>query len=215
MLPWEQGILRISYADAYRKHMHIVELDRVAVFASLGVTGRVRKTDLERPTPCAGWSIADLLAHMSVQHRGFAAAARRETADWTPVGAADPMADHLRAAADVLEAFGALTEGDSLLLPEIRPEPVPAEYAVGFHFLDYVVHAWDVAAALGVPVSFDEPVLTAALAIARAVPGGDARTRPDAAFAPAVTPEEPGQLAELLALLGRSTTWRARYDAHA
>lgn len=30
---------------------------------------------MSRPTPCAGWSLRDLLARMTVQHRGFAAAA--------------------------------------------------------------------------------------------------------------------------------------------
>ena len=33
------------------------------------------------PTPCEGWTLADLLAHMTVQHRGFAAAARGLGAD--------------------------------------------------------------------------------------------------------------------------------------
>lgn len=194
--------------------MRIVGLDREAVFASLAIVGRVRREDLERPTPCEGWSVADLLAHMSVQHRGFAAAARVETADWVPVKASDPVADYVLAAGEVLTAFGA--PGKTLLLPEITTTPVPAELAIGFHFLDYVVHTWDVAAALGVPLSFDADVLQAAVAGARQVPGGEARVRPGAAFAPslAVT-EQAGPLAELLGLLGRSPTWRSRYDANA
>lgn len=179
--------------------------------------------------------MADLLAHMSVQHRGFAAAARGQVADWTPVRAADPVAEYLRAAGEVLEAFGAVagvgaTTGSAavagsagvaavvvngMVLPEITSVPIPAERAIGFHVLDYVVHAWDLAEALNIQVTFDEDLLQATLAGARQVPGGEARTRPGAAFAPEQPVDGTGALAEILALLGRRPTWRARYDAGA
>src|SRR5256885_1255762 len=35
---------------------------------------RVTNSDLDRQTPCAAWTLADLLAHMIGQHRGFASA---------------------------------------------------------------------------------------------------------------------------------------------
>ena len=54
----------------------IRELDRRAVLASVEVVSRVTAADLGRATPCAGWTLGDLLAHMTVQHHGFAAALR-------------------------------------------------------------------------------------------------------------------------------------------
>lgn len=48
---------------------------RTAVLASVDVVDNVTTEDLSRPTPCAGWNLSQLLAHMTVQHRGFAAAA--------------------------------------------------------------------------------------------------------------------------------------------
>jgi uncharacterized protein (TIGR03086 family) len=185
--------------------MLIIELNRIAVLTSVRVACQVQAVDLELATPCAGWSVADLLAHMSVQHRGFAAAARGEEANWQPVVAADPVADYLSASGGVLAAFGSAR--DPLLLPEIGPAPFPAEQAIGFHFIDYVVHTWDLARALGTPVSFDETVLKPAWEIARLVPAGEARTSPGAAFAPAL-PEGDGPLLDrVLALLGRSPNW--------
>ncbi|GAB2965055.1 TIGR03086 family metal-binding protein [Amycolatopsis acidiphila] len=185
--------------------MHITELNRAVVLTSVSVASRVRPADLARPTPCAGWSVTDLLAHMSVQHHGFAAAARGEQARWEPRAAADPVADYLSASAEVLQAFAGADRPFSL--PEIGPAPFPAEQAIGFHFIDYVVHSWDLARAVGTSVSFDNEVLEPALGIARFVPGGAARTRPGAAFAPALSERDGGLLDQILVLLGRSPDW--------
>ena len=46
-----------------------------AIRASVIVVNQVGADDLDRPTPCADWTLARLLAHMTVQHDGFAAAA--------------------------------------------------------------------------------------------------------------------------------------------
>lgn len=77
--------------------------------------------------------------------------------------------------------------------------------AISFHFVDYVVHAWDVAATLGVTVELADDVLGAALVVARRVPTDPARRGPGFAFAPALeVPEGAGVLEEALRLLGRA-----------
>src|ERR1700685_3712749 len=55
------------------------------------------------------------------------------------------------AAGGVLAAFAADGVLDrAFTLPEISPERrFPAPQAIGFHFIDYVVHGWDVARSLG------------------------------------------------------------------
>ena len=46
----------------------------------------------------------------------------------------------------------------------------PARQAISFHFVDYVVHSWDVARTLDLPLDFEPALLDAALAVAKAVP---------------------------------------------
>jgi hypothetical protein len=59
----------------------IVGLDARAVRASVQVVSQASAADLGRPTPCADWTLAELLAHMTAQHNGFAAAAAGNGAD--------------------------------------------------------------------------------------------------------------------------------------
>src|SRR2546429_4558462 len=66
-----------------------------AVLASVDIVDKVRPEDLDRATPCDGWNLGQLLAHMTVQHRGFAAAARGDGADpaqWDAATMADAVA---------------------------------------------------------------------------------------------------------------------------
>src|ERR1700743_232368 len=132
---------------------------RIAVLASVEVVSAVTADDLAKPTPCAGWNLADLLAHMTVQHRGFAAAARGHGADealWQPATvadavAADPVGAYSAAATEVIDAFAGAGGRDSeFALPEFGPGAMfPAAMAIGFHYVDYVVHGWGVGRTLG------------------------------------------------------------------
>ncbi|MFG3367099.1 TIGR03086 family metal-binding protein [Streptomyces sp. NPDC090032] len=191
----------------------LVALDAEAVRTSVDMVARATAGDLDRPTPCAGWTLRDLLGHMAAQHYGFAAASRGEAdiAVWRPRPLGDdPVGAYREAARHVLEAFAVDGVAQRAFpLPEIRDGgPFPGAQAVSFHFIDYVVHSWDVARTLGHPVAFDPELLDVALAVARAVPGGEARRGPGAAFAPAVTSQGGARLDEIVALLGRSPAWR-------
>jgi uncharacterized protein (TIGR03086 family) len=191
----------------------IVGLDARAVRASVEVVSRAGPADLARPTPCGDWTLADLLAHMTAQHNGFAAAAAGDGADlvrWpTGAPAAGPVPDYAAAAARVLAAFGAPGVLDrEFMLPELSPQrPFPAGQAIGFHFVDYVVHGWDVARSLGLPYELDPGLLAVALDITRGVPDGENRRRPGATFAPRVPYSGSGLLDEIVALLGRRPGW--------
>jgi uncharacterized protein (TIGR03086 family) len=193
-------------------------LHHTAVLASVDVVAQVTPADLSRPTPCAGWDLADLLAHMTVQHRGFAAAARGNGADlavWDPatvVGAvqADPAATYRAAAADVLDAFAADGVLDApFALPELAAAATfPGAMAIGFHFIDYVIHGWDVARTIGVRFELPADVVAAVLPIAFAVPDGEYRTAEDGPFARAVAVVDgASDLDRVLSHLGRSPEW--------
>ncbi|OKH70286.1 hypothetical protein EB72_25750 [Mycobacterium sp. SWH-M1] len=194
-------------------------LHRRAVDASIDIVSGVVAADLDRPTPCAGWTLADLLTHMTAQHRGFAAAARGHGADpaaWRtePLAgaiAADPAGTYATAAAGVLSAFAESGVGQSLFaLPELGADvAVVGETAMGFHFVDYVVHGWDVAASLGAPFSLPAEVLDAALSLALAVPDGGFRDGDASPFARALPPTDGDALTRLLRHLGRDPSWTA------
>src|SRR6266700_3926296 len=182
----------------------IRELDRRAVRTSVEVVSLVTADDLGRATPCSEWTLGDLLAHMTVQHLGFASAAAG--------GGANPAVWRLRplAADGVLAAFaeeGALNREVSL--PEISTsQTVPAAQAIGFHLVDYVVHGWDVARSLGVSFELDPDVAEAALRIALAVPDGLDRLGPGSAFRPSQpAPAGASQLSRIVSALGRSPSW--------
>jgi uncharacterized protein (TIGR03083 family) len=173
-------------------------LHRIAVLASVDVVSAVTADDLAKPTPCAGWNLADLLAHMTVQHRGFAAAARGHGADesiWQPA----------------IDAFARDGVRDSeFALPEFGPGAMfPAAMAIGFHYVDYVVHGWDVARTLGLSYELPVDVVAAALPLALVVPDGDFRTMDNAPFGPAIPSTDPADdLDRILTYLGRPPQWQ-------
>jgi uncharacterized protein (TIGR03086 family) len=186
----------------------LVALDRIAVHESVRLVGLAEEKDWERDTPCTAWTLRGLVAHMAAQHHGFAAAARGvgdEMAHWSESeDMSDPVRTYRDAAASVLAAFaepGVLKR--DFALPELG-RVVPGRMALGFHLVDYVVHAWDVAAALGVPPDLPADVLEAALGVALLVPADPVGRGPDFSFAPPL-PVAPGTgpLEATLRLLGR------------
>lgn len=187
----------------------IVGLDRIAVHEAVRVVELAAEADWERDTPCDGWTLRRLVAHMTAQHHGFAAAARgagQEPAYWfEPQETADPARVHRSAATAVLAAFaepGATQR--QFALPALGGS-FPGALAVGFHFIDYVVHAWDVAATLGISLDLPEHALRRALTVARQVPADPTRRGPGFAFAPPLdVPPGAGPLEETLRLLGRT-----------
>ncbi len=201
--------------------MHItsetLSLHRTAVLASVDVVNAVVGDDLTRPTPCAGWDLAVLLAHMTVQHRGFAAAARggSDLDVWDPATVADavatdPAGTYSAAADDVLSAFEANGVLDATFaLPEFGPGATfPGAMAIGFHFVDYVVHGWDVARTIGASFELPNDVIEAVLPIAFAVPDGEFRAEESSPFRRAVAVEgEVSDMDRVLAHLGRSPAW--------
>jgi uncharacterized protein (TIGR03086 family) len=116
--------------------------------------------DLHASTPCSGWTVEDLVDHMTTEHElimervvgaevlprrpqdRFAASARR----WT-VGLG--LADR------------------TLEVPRLGPQPVPQVARV--HFVDMLVHRWDLSRALGLPVPTPDFLVNAALPIARSI----------------------------------------------
>jgi uncharacterized protein (TIGR03086 family) len=191
----------------------IVALDAQAVRTSVDLVTQATAEDLARPTPCADWTLHGLLRHMAAQHYGFAAASGGDgdLARWRMQSLGEDPAAAYRAAAEcVLAAFAA----DGVLdrdfpLPEFkRGLMYPARQAISFHFIDYVVHSWDLARTLDLPACLDPALLDVAISVAESVPGGDALLEPGAAFAPKVAWSGGSRLDQIVAILGRSPDWQ-------
>ena len=187
----------------------------------MAVTARlVPQVSAERwhdPTPCEGWQVHDLLAHVIGQYHGFALAASGNPTSLEdfrprPTRFENLVADYTVAADRVTAAFaepGVLER--EFWLPEIRDGgSFPATAAIGFHLVDEVVHAWDLARSIGAPVAFDAEVEKVALAVAVRVPDDPASRGPGFAFGPGHRPEAGlPTLDRIVALLGRRPDWTA------
>ncbi|TDV52103.1 TIGR03086 family metal-binding protein [Actinophytocola oryzae] len=186
---------------------NILTTHRQAIDAVLEIVGAVRAEGLGRPTPCTGWTLRDLIAHMAGQDVGFGVAALTDVGDDAFVPR--DVGRYRGGANLVVAAFAAADPERSVLLPEFhRRFPLPT--VVGFHLLDTLVHGWDVAVSVGLDVGYDDELVAAALVQAENVPGGDARTVAGAAFGPVLDGADASHgWARTLRLLGRDPAWAA------
>jgi uncharacterized protein (TIGR03086 family) len=193
----------------------LVAHHRAAMETSITVVEHLVAADLLRPTPCAGWSLEQLLAHMIGQNHGFAVAAASPEAGRDRASFADrvvgdhPVAAYAGSAWRVIHAFA---DSDllsrTMYLPEVRGGMTfPARVAIGFHLVDYVVHSWDVARSLDTAVDFNDDVLATARAVAEWVPEQAKGVGDDTPFRPAVRSDGGSVLDQIVATLGRSPDW--------
>lgn len=143
-------------------------------------------------TPCADWTVQDLVDHIVVMPARFARMVRGEQVDWaaTPSAGDDPAAEFRSNAEDLLRAWGEHDGADA---------PVPLDWQCG----EVAVHSWDLATALGRPSGdLDPEVAERGLAFMAASLTDDNR-------GPAFGPEQPAPegadaYQRVAALAGRS-----------
>ncbi|SDZ07656.1 TIGR03086 family protein [Amycolatopsis xylanica] len=184
--------------------MDIRDLDR----RSLGIIDKLlagaTEADLGRPTPCAGWDLAELLRHQISENHAFATAAREGSApDWDGGTLGDDaFAAYSRSAEDALTAFD---EGTAPTMTIREFGDFPAAIALRMHLVDSVAHGWDIARALGLPYEPDAEALAEALRFVENIPTD---REPGGSFAPVVpTPPAASDLDRFLGLLGRDPAW--------
>ncbi|WP_235535890.1 TIGR03086 family metal-binding protein [Nocardioides sp. Root190] len=159
--------------------------------------GTITCDDVDRPTPCAGWTLADLLAHMEDALDAFA-----EAADGT-VGlhSGAPTALDVRVRTLQEKACDLLTAWMSASSPyvDVGGHPLPVDTIARIAALEITVHGWDVRQATGQPQPLPEPLAAALLPSALQVAlSGDDR------FAPPVPVDiEAAAGRHVLGLLGR------------
>ncbi|MCX4099037.1 TIGR03086 family metal-binding protein [Nocardia sp. alder85J] len=161
------------------------------------------------PTPCIGWSVRDLLAHVIGQDlRNFAISAHGGTADWAaPAGSlsADRLTQFRVGAEEVLTIWRAADP--------IRPVPVPGggtaplRSRLDQQIAESTVHTWDLAQATGARVVLDDALADHSLAWSRPLLRPEIRG-PDQAFG-AEIPVDPAAPAydRLAGWFGRDPGW--------
>lgn len=156
---------------------------RRALVAAGEVIARIRPDDLSRPTPCVGWDLGTLVAHVIGQNRGFALAVSTGDAaesDYAAHGLPPGKLSEAwtQSADQVRTAFANAELAQQTRLAEINPDGTfPATAVVWMHLLDTVIHTWDVATSLGHPCRPDDELVEIVAAQAEHVPTGTARTR--------------------------------------
>lgn len=147
--------------------MDVVELHERTVSGFVGTVDRADGAGWDDPTPCAGWSVHELLNHLVAEDRWTRPLLEGRTIE--QVGDAldgDLLGDDPRAAAHgaadeaVLAVRGLLHDGAKVHLS--YGEESADEY-VRQLCADHLVHAWDLAAAAGVPYD-PEPAVVAEVA---------------------------------------------------
>ncbi|ANN15157.1 TIGR03086 family protein [Amycolatopsis orientalis] len=160
--------------------------------------------DWDRSTPCAEWTVRDIVKHLIDNNERAAAqaAGRPRTTRSTTV---DNLVNaYEESSAEFLAAF----DGQALkkTFDFGKFGPLPGKNVLAVLFADNLVHGWDLDAALGRAHRWDDELATAALGVASRFPDVAPVRGPGGAFDHAVeAPPDAGPGERLIALLGRST----------
>ena len=188
--------------------MDLRPLHTAALADADSLVRRVGDGDLDRPTPCAEWSLGTLLAHMVGQHLGFAAAVRDGDAPRSAYAHVPFTVEAWeRSLATLVDIFAEADLDAEVVEIELAPTALPVARLVGAQFLDTVVHTWDLARSLDEPYEPFAEVAEIVGRIAAGIPDDERRTAPGAAFAPA-RPEGNTAWEHTLARLGRDPAWQ-------
>lgn len=160
-------------------------------------------------TPCADWTVADLLAHQQGQNHAFAQALEQGDA---PVEAFAPQPWDVEqwstAASAVVAAFASVAPERTVVLREVGESVIPAQMVLVMHLTDTVIHHWDLAKALGAPYKpEDEDAIEATWEILAQIPDAASRTEPGSSFAPRVSVTDDDHWTQAIALSGRDPEW--------
>jgi uncharacterized protein (TIGR03086 family) len=121
--------------------------------------GAVTPADLDRPTPCEGWTVRDLLHHVVAGNRMSVVLLEGGSRDDAiALFAVDVLGDdYVTAYADsAADSRAAFAEPGALALTVHHPMgDIPATQFLGFRIGDLTLHAWDLARAIGADEELD------------------------------------------------------------
>lgn len=175
------------------------------------VVSGLTAADLGRPTPCAEWTVAQVIQHAAGDQVAYAAfltgGPGPDENPFAPSGTLVEPADvvierAVTAAATAWSTVPAAAEEVSVPIP---PNTLTAALGAGACALDAAVHAWDLAVASGQPSPLTPELARELLPVAHVL----ADPLRGFAFAEALSGNESGDVDALLRYLGRDPRWRA------
>jgi uncharacterized protein (TIGR03086 family) len=158
---------------------------------------------LQHPTPCEKYTVAELLDHLGATLRSSARAARKEAqtgADAAPAVSPQALADSA-GLVSVAWTDPAAYEGTT----EFGPGEMPAELAASITLQELALHGWDLARATGQPFGVSEETARVALGVVEQI-AEPARSNGSYGPAVSVTGDAPA-FQRALGVSGRNPGW--------
>lgn len=134
------------------------------VFAS--VLASVEPRQLDAPTPCAEWTVRDLIEHVIGGNERVAIRAGLRT---EPAARPGGLGEAHQAAAAAAQAVFAAPGGMTTMF-ELPIGQMPGSAFIRMRTTDALVHAWDLARATGQPTDLDPALAAGLLAASRGMP---------------------------------------------
>lgn len=159
--------------------------------------------DWDRSTPCAEWTVRDIVKHLIDNNEHRAAQATGLPRKTRPTADDDLATSYEESSAEFLAAFGGPALEKTFDFGNFGP--LPGKNALAVLFVDTLTHDWDLDTALGREHRWDDELAAAALKVASRYPDVMPVRGPGGAFDHAVEAPPgatPGD--RLIALLGRS-----------
>lgn len=153
---------------------------------------------MSNPTPCDGWTVADLVRHMNQQHEEIISTVLEPFDS----GDDDPRSDFSLIGARWIAAVQ--QAGDEIEVPKAGGF-VRTSRVIDIHFVDMLVHRWDLAKALQLDCHVPALLTDLALPIGRSITGpGTALNGPGGVYNPPhLEGDTLAPIDNLAALLGR------------
>jgi uncharacterized protein (TIGR03086 family) len=188
---------------------------RPAAHRLAAIVRGVRDDQLDAPTPCPEYTVADLLDHIGGLAKAFTWAATKESLampDISPSGDGANLGDDWRSRIPTdVEALGEAWTDPAAWTGTTKAGPVEMPGAVGglVALDEIVVHGWDVALATGQPFHVEGPELDAIHQFAATFSGPGTEEQRAGAFGPELAVADDAPLLErVLAMLGRDAAWQ-------
>ena len=183
-----------------------------AVGYTLGQLQAVTPATLPRATPCQGWDLRALLAHMddslTAMQEALALKHVQPPGDGVAeqAGAGDGMVAALRARA--CQLLGALAGSDENLV-WVGGLPVPVRIVASAGAIDVAVHGWDVGRACGTGAPIPDDLALNLLRVAPLLVSGT--DRPERFGEPVEVPPDASPGDRLIGYLGRDPNWHIHH----
>jgi len=173
------------------------------------VVDNIEPDQLDNPSPCAAWTVREVLNHVTAGAELFAICVREGEVSDEQLGELmtgdrlgdDYKASFHRATDDATEAFA--MPGAMHRIVKLPFGEMPASMAASIAIFDVTTHAWDLAKATGQSTDLDPEVVTIAYQVAKTMLSDDWRN--SGMFGPEVAITDDAPVADRLAALAGRT----------